>query len=168
MCSPIRALWASRRPGSARRSWHGAGGRRAGSSRGGIRSPAIFATATARRQASEPRSAGGWAAADERELRRLHDDAAQGRGILARGGAVHHHLGDRELALERLAPRLEIDRVGKTILLGAIGVGRGLLGDQRIERPARGMARGIVVDAEIAVERGDARRGVVEIVRRWA
>ena len=128
----------------------------AGSSRGSIRSLAIRATATARRQASEARSACGMlAAADEGELRRLDDDAAQVAGIAARGGAVDHHFGDRELALERLAARLEIDGVGEAILLGALGLGRRMIGDQLVERARRRAGGGgIVVEAEVAVEGG--------------
>ena len=80
---------------------------------------AMRAMATARRQASLARGGGrDAAAADEGELRGLADDAAPGRRIAARAGAVQHHLGDRELAFQGLAARLEIDGAGEAILLG--------------------------------------------------
>ena len=53
-------------------------------------------------------------------VRILIDHAAHGSRIVAREHAVHHHLRDRDLAADRLAPRFEVDRFGKTLfLLGA-------------------------------------------------
>ena len=83
------------------------------------------------------------AAADEGELRGLADDAADRRRIAAGGGAVEHHLGDRELAFERLAARLEIDRAGEAMLLGAARCrgGVGLVDEQIGARAARAPRR---------------------------
>ena len=83
----------------------------------------MLAIATAFFQASELAvGAREAAAADEGELRLLGDDGAQVGRIAARGGAVQHHFGDRELALDRLAARLEINRVGEAFLLAVGGV----------------------------------------------
>ena len=50
----------------------------------------------------------------------LINHAAHVVGIVAGEHAVHHHLRDRHLPAQRLAARLEIDRVGETLFrLGA-------------------------------------------------
>ena len=92
---------------------------------------AIWAMATARFQASEAAGDGREAAAaDEGELAALLDHSA-GRGREAAGaGAVEDHLGDAELAVQRLALRLEIDGAGEAFVLGVGGLGAGMLGDQ--------------------------------------
>ena len=82
------------------------------------------------------------AAMDEGELGALDDDAAQAGRKTARGGAVHHHFGDRELALERLAARFEIDRVGEAFLLGVAGSGGGLGPDLDRDPPRDRRLRG--------------------------
>ena len=59
--------------------------------------------------------------AGEMAVRVLIDDAADVVWIVAGEHAVHHHLRDRDLPAHRLAARLEIDRVGETLLrLGAL------------------------------------------------
>ena len=88
--------------------------------------------------------------AHERELRMLLDDAAPVGRVAARSGTVHHHAGDRELAVKAFATRFEIDRGGKAIGLlverraGAVAV------DERIKRPAGPVERGSLI--------GDRRR----------
>jgi hypothetical protein len=52
---------------------------------------------------------------DERELARLRDDRAVVARIAARGCAIDDHRADRELAVERLASRLEVDRLGEAL-----------------------------------------------------
>lgn len=105
------------------------------------------------------------AAADEGELGALDDDAAQGRGIAARRRPVQHHLGDRELALDRFAARLEIDGVGEAILLGPAGLGGGQSLDLGLERTRqRRLDAGEAghVAGERVGESGDGRRAVVQ------
>ena len=59
--------------------------------------------------------------AGEMAVRILIHDATDIARVVAREHAVHHHLRDRDLAAHRLGARLEIDRVGETLLrLGAL------------------------------------------------
>src|SRR5205085_278243 len=100
-----------------------------------------------------------------------------GDRIAAGAGPVQHHLGDRELALERFPARLEIDGVGEAILLGAGGLDRAQAGDIALEGQRGG--RGDIGEADHVLEGGDAglagqsgggpdgrgRRGAVEAER---
>ena len=73
---------------------------------------------------------GDAAAADEGELARLGHHLADGGAEAAGLDPVEDHFGDRELALERLAARFEIDGAGEAIELLVAGVGAGMLRDQ--------------------------------------
>jgi hypothetical protein len=113
------------------------------------------ATATALRHASEPRLALGNAArrVDEGELPGLLHDRADVARILARGGAVEDHFGDRELTFDGLAARFEIDGAGEAILVAAAGLLAGISEDQFVEAAAGGGGGGDLGDGR------PARRG---------
>jgi hypothetical protein len=98
---------------------------------------AMLAIATAFFQASEPRSARG------KRPRRMKENCAfwvmtahRSVGIAAGGGAVQHHLGDGELALDRLAAGFEINRIGEAFLLAVGRVDAGISEDEIGQRVA--------------------------------
>ena len=115
------------------------------------------------------------AAADEGELAALADDAANGGGEAARFGAVDDHLGDGELAVERLALRFPIDGAGEALGLLVGGLGARIVADQLGERARFALGRFLFLEDALRRGGGDgvgrdrrrqvARRdGIQEIV----
>ena len=95
---------------------------------------------------------------DEGKLARLADDAADRIGKTTRGGAVDDRLRDGELAVQRLALRLIIDRGSKAIALFVACRRGGTVGNEIVERLRQ--LRGRVGGA------GLAGRGTVGRARR--